>query len=185
MHCGNVCSTDISTSFATNFCVLNTCRRFIVLLVDYTYAGPWASMSCPETTLDFTPWSSPQFAVIYTLRTSTAFIWNTWVVDIPPRSRVVLATALHKSQGLIITPLCEKDQTVATPLVMSFRGMECYICLWCDHKWSVSIASMVLYRDQDAGRSHSIETDKISFEKVEHFRFFDQPYESKFYSGGN
>jgi len=30
---------------------------------------------------------------------------------------------------------------------------------------------MVMYRDQNAGRNHSIQTDKNSFEIVEHFRY--------------
>jgi len=38
---------------------------------------------------------------------------------------------------------------------------------------------MVMSRDQDAGRRHSIKTDNCSFERVE------QPKQIKFYSGRN
>jgi hypothetical protein len=30
---------------------------------------------------------------------------------------------------------------------------------------------MVMYRDQNAGRSHITKTDNISFERVEHFKY--------------
>jgi len=30
---------------------------------------------------------------------------------------------------------------------------------------------MVMSRDQNAGRSHNVETDNSSFERVEHFRY--------------
>ena len=44
---------------------------------------------------------------------------------------------------------------------------------------------MVMYRDQNEGRSHNIETDNNSFEMVEEFKFWNKFNKSKFYSGRN
>jgi hypothetical protein len=35
---------------------------------------------------------------------------------------------------------------------------------------------MVMSRDQNAGKSHSIKTDNSSFERVEEFKYLEQPY---------
>jgi hypothetical protein len=42
---------------------------------------------------------------------------------------------------------------------------------------------MVMYRDQNAGKSHSINIDNSSVERVEEFKYLGK--KSKFYSGIN
>jgi hypothetical protein len=44
---------------------------------------------------------------------------------------------------------------------------------------------MVISRDQNAGRSHSIKTDNSSFERVEELKYLGTTLTSKFYSGRN
>jgi hypothetical protein len=44
---------------------------------------------------------------------------------------------------------------------------------------------VVMSRNQDAGRSHSIKFDNSSFEMMEEFIFGNRTNESKFYSGRN
>jgi len=45
---------------------------------------------------------------------------------------------------------------------------------------------MVMSRDQDAGRSHSIKIDSISFEWMEEFKYLGKNFnESKLHSGRN
>ena len=44
---------------------------------------------------------------------------------------------------------------------------------------------MVMSRDQNAGRSHSMKIDNSSFERVEEFKYLENFNKSKFYSGRN
>jgi hypothetical protein len=45
---------------------------------------------------------------------------------------------------------------------------------------------MIMSRDQNAGRSHSMKTDNSYIEKVEEFKYFGTTLKkSKFYSGRN
>jgi len=45
---------------------------------------------------------------------------------------------------------------------------------------------MVMSRDQNAGKSHSMKTDSISFENVEEFKYLGKNFnKSKFYSVRN
>ena len=44
---------------------------------------------------------------------------------------------------------------------------------------------MVMSRDQNAGQSHRIKPENISFEKVEQFKCLNNFNASKFYSGRN
>jgi hypothetical protein len=34
---------------------------------------------------------------------------------------------------------------------------------------------MVMFRDQNAGRSHSVKTDNSFFERVDEFKYWEQP----------
>jgi hypothetical protein len=44
---------------------------------------------------------------------------------------------------------------------------------------------MLICQDQNAIRSHAINIDNKSFEIMEQFKYWNNPYESKFYSGLN
>jgi hypothetical protein len=44
---------------------------------------------------------------------------------------------------------------------------------------------MVMYRDQNAGRSHNVKTKNQLFERVNNKIYGNNPNESKFYSGKN
>ena len=44
---------------------------------------------------------------------------------------------------------------------------------------------MAMSRDQNSGRSRNMRTDNRSFERVEEFKYLEQPKQIKFYSGRN